>query len=103
VSYSTYRGRIDADAAIAYALATNDPNPAYVRGHAVPPLFTSSLVLEAVHEAVRSCAATEAIEGTRNAVHGSHEVRFFHPVEPGMTVQWQATTYAATRPGPAPS
>lgn len=97
VSYPTYRGRIDADAAMAYALATNDPNPAYLRGEAVPPLFTASLVLEAVHEAVRACSATQAIQGTRNAVHGSHEVRFFQPVEPTMAVQWRATTYGATR------
>ena len=97
VSYGTYEGRIDPDAAIAYALATNDPNPAYVRGDAVPPLFTASLLLEAVHEAVLACSAAEAIHGARNAVHGGHEVRLLQPVEPAMAVQWRATTFSATQ------
>jgi acyl dehydratase len=96
-SYRTYQGRIDPDAAIAYALATNDPNPVYVLGEAVPPLFTASLVLDAVQEAVRACSAAAPIHGTRNAVHGSHQIRFFEPVEPAMAVQWRATTYGATR------
>ena len=31
-TYEMHRGRVDPDAAIAYALATNDPNERYLRG-----------------------------------------------------------------------
>jgi acyl dehydratase len=96
-SYRTYTGRIDAGAAIAFALATNDPNPACTKGEAVPPLFTASLILAAEHEAVRASAPPAAIRGTRTAVHGRHEVRFHAPVVAGTAVEWQATTLSATR------
>jgi acyl dehydratase len=94
-SFRRYEGRIDADAAYAYALATNDPNPAYLSGEAVPPLFTASLVLEAEHEAVLACAATGAVQGARLGVHGSHQVRLLGSVVPGMAVGWRATTHSA--------
>ena len=97
MSYRTYPGRIDAGAAVAFALATNDPNPVYVRGEAVPPLFTVSLILEAEHEAVIASSATDAIHGYRTPVHGRHEVRFHAPVHPGMAVECQATTLSALR------
>ena len=51
-TFDTYTGRIDDDAAIAYALATNDPNPIYEAGGAVPPLYMVSLLLPALHVAV---------------------------------------------------
>ena len=63
VSYGVYKGRVDADAAIAYALATNDPNEMCVRGQAVPPLFTVSFLLDAVHEAVQATSTSGGIHG----------------------------------------
>ena len=46
-SYDRHEGRIDRDAAMAFALATNEPNEAYVSGQSVPPLFTVILLEEA--------------------------------------------------------
>ncbi len=94
-TYTRYEGRIDADAAVAYALATNDPNDVHIRDDAVPPLFTVSLIQPAFLEASRRSADPGAIKGARGGVHAEHELRFWNPVRPGMAVQWQASTHSA--------
>jgi acyl dehydratase len=91
----SYEGRIDEDAAVAYALATNDPNDVYVRGDGVPPLYTASLIHAAFGEASRRGMDPGAIRDGRNAVHGEHEVFLTKPLRPGMAVQWRAGTVAA--------
>jgi acyl dehydratase len=96
-TFPTYTGRVDADAAMAYALATNDPNPVYVDDGAVPPLYTVSLILGAYHEANRDSVDPGAIQGVRGGVHGEHDVYFHAPVVPGMAVTWAATTHCAKR------
>ena len=100
-TYGHYTGRVDADAAVAYALATNEPNEAYVEGRAVPPLFTTALVLPALEESMHGGIPAGAIEGDQGSVHGEHDAYFFNPVQPGMELQWNATTYSAkqTRAG----
>jgi acyl dehydratase len=94
-TFDTYTGRIDDDAAIAYALATNDPNPVYVEGGAVPPLYTVSLILPAYLAANAQCLEPGAIEGIRGGVHGEHDVYFHEPARPGVAVQWAAHTHCA--------
>jgi acyl dehydratase len=94
-STSQYEGRVDPDAVIAYALATNDPNPAYLEGHAVPPLFTVSLILPCYQEANRGSVDPGAIEGTTGTVHGEHDIYFHAPVKIGSALRWRATTYGA--------
>jgi acyl dehydratase len=94
-AYDTYTGRIDEDAAKAYALATNDPNPVYADGGAVPPIYTVSLILPAFAEASRRSTDLGAITGVTGGVHGEHDVYFFNPARPGDRVQWQATTHCA--------
>ncbi len=94
-TFDTYTGRIDADAAIAYALATNDPNPIYGEGGAVPPLYTVSLILPAYLAANAQCLEPGAIEGVRGGVHGEHDVYFHEPARPGMPVKWTAHTHCA--------
>lgn len=65
-----YEGRIDSDAATAYALATNDPNPIYLRGGVVPPLYTASLVQPAFADAEAGSIEPGAIGGDpRASVH----------------------------------
>ncbi|HLG67341.1 MAG TPA: MaoC/PaaZ C-terminal domain-containing protein [Acidimicrobiales bacterium] len=88
-------GRVDEDAAIAYALATNDPNPIYQRGGAVPPLYTVSLILPAYIEGHGRSADPGAVEGVRGGVHGEHDVYFHAPVVPGMAVRWADTVHSA--------
>jgi acyl dehydratase len=88
-----YRGRVDEDAAIAFALATNDRNDLYLRGVAVPPLFTAALILPAQWEAARAAVGSASIAGARGSVHGEHDVYFWGPVRPGMALQWDANVH----------
>jgi acyl dehydratase len=94
-----YEGRIDPDAAKAYALATNDPNPVYADGLAVPPLYTVSLALPALLEGTRRAADDGAIRGARGGVHGEHDVFFHQPMRPGMALRWTSVTHCATVTG----
>jgi acyl dehydratase len=88
-------GRIDADATYAFARATNDDNPRYAQGDAVPPLFTATLILEAqFHSQVDGIGHAE-VRNARGGVHGQHDVYFHRPVRAGMDVHWAASTYSA--------
>jgi len=96
VSHGWHQGRIDADAAVAFAAATNDTNEVYLRGEAVPPLFTVSLVRPAMAGAVDGSVDPGAIKGARaHNVHAEHDLYLWNPVVPGMAVQWELSTYAA--------
>jgi acyl dehydratase len=94
-----FEGRIDPDAAQAYALATNDPNSVYAEGLAVPPLYTVSLALPALLEGTRDAADPGAIRGVRGGVHGEHDVFFHQPMQPGMSLRWTSVTHCATVTG----
>ncbi|MFI5053385.1 MAG: MaoC/PaaZ C-terminal domain-containing protein [Acidimicrobiia bacterium] len=90
-----YRGRVDDDAVVAFALATNDRNDLYWRGTAVPPLFTASLILSAQHAVTRTATDMPEIRGAHAGVHGEHDVYFRGPVLPGMALQWEASVLGA--------
>src|SRR5262245_28414452 len=83
-SYDVYEGRVDADAAMAFALATNDPNDMHTSGRAVPPLFTVSLILPAYTEAQRLSADPGAIREVRGGMAAGHDVYLVKPLRPGM-------------------
>jgi acyl dehydratase len=91
-----FEGRIDADAAIAYARATDDPNPVYEDGRAVPPLFTVSLVLTSYLRAQQEAVEPGAIEGVTGGVHAEHDLHLHHPLTPGSDVTWEISTSCAT-------
>jgi acyl dehydratase len=93
--YGPYEGRIDHDAALAYALATDDPNAASREGRAVPPLYTVSLVLPARHTAEVESVPAGAIAGVRGGVHGLHDLVVHHPLAPGADVTWRVTPHCA--------
>src|ERR1700722_2114115 len=90
-------GRIDRDAAMAYALATNDPNPVCVEGEAVPLMYTVSLILPAMIESMQSGVEPGAIADVRGGVHGSHDVYFHHPLAPGAELTWSSETSGAAQ------
>ncbi|HXY94686.1 MAG TPA: MaoC/PaaZ C-terminal domain-containing protein [Acidimicrobiia bacterium] len=90
-----FEGRIDDDAALAYALATDDPNPVYVDGDAVPPLYTVSLALPALLRGNHEGVDIGAMPGVRAGVHGEHDVFFHQPVSRGMRLRWSSVTHAA--------
>jgi len=86
-----FRGRIDKDAALAYALATNDRNPLYLDGTAVPPIFTATLILHAMGAATRAANPFASVSGARGGVHGEHDVYFWGVVHPGMALEWDSS------------
>jgi len=90
-----HHGRIDPDAAIAFALATNDPNEAYQRGEAVPPLYTAALIQPGFASGSEENEPPVAIHGSRGGVHAQQDVRFFGPVRPGDRIQWELHKHSA--------
>ena len=87
-----YHGRIDADAAWAYAQATGDPN-SYIADDLVPPMFTVVHIRVAYLDMRRRAMQPGSIRNVRAGVHGSHEVRFHAPVRPGMRIKWRVEPY----------
>ena len=92
---AVYRGRVDADAVVAFAAATNDLNDRYLQGVAVPPLFTASFILSAQHAVSDRVPATGSLRGATASLHGEHDVYFRGAVVPGMALQWQANVCSA--------
>ncbi|HET6965888.1 MAG TPA: MaoC/PaaZ C-terminal domain-containing protein [Acidimicrobiales bacterium] len=92
---TVFAGRVDEDAAAAFALATNDANPRYQDGRAVPPLYTGAMILEAQVEAQISGIGHDDVTGWTIGVHGQHDVRFHQPVRPGAHLRYWGHTYSA--------
>src|SRR5215510_3147380 len=90
-----FEGRVDADAALAYARATDDPNQVYEDGTAVPLLYTVSLIFDAYLQSVREGIEPGAVAGARGGVHAEHDLRLHRPLKPGAAVTWKATTSGA--------
>src|SRR3954451_8992239 len=90
---------VDDDAAAAYALATNDANPRYQDGRAVPPLFTAIVVLQV--EQAQESRLREMVTTAGESVHGQHDVTFHRPVRAGMVLRCKVAGTSAhqTRAG----
>jgi acyl dehydratase len=87
--------KIDEDAVAAFALATNDPNPRYLDGSAVPPLFTATTILETTWESQRVGIGPGDVSGSNGSVHGQHDVYFHSTVSCGMSVRSRGATFCA--------
>jgi acyl dehydratase len=66
----------------AYADATNDPNPRYRDGSAVPVAFPVILVFDA-QTAGNSAVPRDAFRMARAVVHGEHDLLLHRPLVPG--------------------
>jgi len=88
-----FRGRVDEDAVIAFARATNDPGDLYADG-VVPPLFTTAVVHGAFGAAIRPMTASVAMQGGAGSVHAEHDIRLLRPMVPGMPIRWEAAPYS---------
>lgn len=86
-----FRGRVDEDAVFAYARATNDLNPRYLNGEAVPAAFTATLFRSVLVSSAFSLGGRDLVEGSRGGVHGQHDIYFHGTVEQGQEVQWEGT------------
>jgi acyl dehydratase len=96
---SEYQTYVDADAVLAYALATNDPNPLCNSGEVVSPLYTATLVVNGFRSTMSRAVPSGAITGTRASVHGMHDVHYFAPVVPGTKVICTGRHYAVRQTG----
>ncbi len=85
--YGPNTGQVDPERARAYAVATNDTNPAYDTGLLVPPLFavvpTWDTTMAAVHDVVPA-------DAMGMLVHLSQDMRFFRPLTAGQRLQTEA-------------
>ena len=101
VPVGPFEGRVDADAAVAYALATNDPNPACREGTVVPPLYTVSVVMGSFERGQQECIDPGAIVEGRGMVHAEHDMFFHAPIKPEMPLRWTIEAHAVrqTRAG----
>lgn len=77
---------LDSDMIRQYADATNDPNPRYQDGSAVPVAFPVVLVFDA-QTAGNSAVPREAIAQARAAVHGEHDLMLHRPLVPGEELE----------------
>src|SRR5688572_10463063 len=82
---------VDPDNVVAYALASNDENPLYLSGEAVPPVFAVAVAWNAFMSA--SPVPAEAMEGSIGGVHGEHDLHIRKPIVPGT---WLHTTSERT-------
>jgi len=83
-----FSGRVDADAVFAYARATNDPNPRYLAGDAVPVAFTATLVRSLMPWSAFTPDPMGFVDGWRGGVHGQHDIHVHGQVKQGQHVQW---------------
>jgi acyl dehydratase len=72
---------VDPDRVAAYALATNDENPLYLEGRALPPVFAAVLAWKAFWGVPP--IPEEALAGTTGGVHGEHDIRIHKSLEVG--------------------
>jgi acyl dehydratase len=86
--WTRFTGRVDEDAVYAYARATNDPNPRYLDGSAVPIAFTATLVRSLLPWSAFTPNPMGFVEGSRGGVHGEHDIHLHGKVKQGQDVQW---------------
>ena len=89
--YDPRTATIDADAARAYAAATNDRNPAYLSGQLAPPVFavvpTWDAMMVALHDVVPA-------EDQVAMLHAEQDMHFHGPLVPGRSLVTHAEAYS---------
>ena len=80
---------VDAESMVAYALATNDPNPRYVDterdgGIVAPPLY----VVRLAHPLIFKCVTDRELDlDMLRIVHGEEDITWHAPIRPGDHVE----------------
>lgn len=74
---------VDPAAALAYAAATNDDNPAYGSGAVAPPVFAVVPAWDAIVAVVNTTVPPVALTAM---VHGEQDMHFHRPLRPGMSL-----------------
>jgi acyl dehydratase len=83
-SSEVHHAYVDPDRVVAYALASNDENPLYLEGRAVPPLLAGAVAWPAFLSLRTLPPAAEA--GTIGSLQGEHDLTFHKPMVPGTWV-----------------
>jgi acyl dehydratase len=74
-----------------YARATNDTNPAHLRGEVAPPMFAVLPSLMGVHtEAMAAAVKSEVAGYDTRMLHGEQDVFLLAPILPGMRLRSRA-------------
>ncbi len=89
-----YDAYVDADAVLAYALATNDPNELCSTGVKAAPLVTAPHVVRAFIATNTKAVPEGTITGTRAGVHAMHDVHYFQPILLGSVVRVEGRNHA---------
>ncbi|MBW3614540.1 MAG: MaoC family dehydratase N-terminal domain-containing protein [Actinobacteria bacterium] len=82
-TYEAGAATIDPERAIAYAVATNDDNPAYAAAKFAPPVFGVVPTWPALGMAVVDVVPPEAL---MMIVHGEQDMHFHQPLVPGRGI-----------------
>jgi acyl dehydratase len=85
----------DPEEIIAFALATNDPNPLYLNGLATPPVYAVVPTFAPMMTAAQQ-VPPEATEGMTGRVHGTHDLYVHRPIGPGTHIHTVAARCAVT-------
>jgi acyl dehydratase len=98
--HGPFAGTLDPTVIAQYASATNDTNPAVVRGAAVPATFPVILIFDA-QWAANAAVPQSVYRSGRNGVHGEHEVLLHRPLVPGEALDTFSEPFAVrnTRAG----
>ena len=86
-------GSMSLEAALRYAEATFDQDPAYAAGRATPPLSSALLVLPSLADAFGTCMGDGAIVHT-HGMHGEQDTTIHAPFAPGDEVVWDAVIHS---------
>jgi acyl dehydratase len=82
-TYTTDPYTITAEAAKAYALATNDPNPRYLDGAVAPPVFGVVFEYPAM---LKTLFDSNLRVNMLRLVHGEHRMFYVRPLTPGLSL-----------------
>lgn len=85
---------LDGARALAYAQATNDANPAYLTGDAVPPVFGVVATWEVLWGLVRVLVAPGLHD---RILHAAHDLHLHRPLRPGQELWTTGRAYGLRR------
>jgi acyl dehydratase len=91
---------VEKDRALALASVTFDEEPTYNAGEAVPPLYTSTMDMEAYFECLRVCIPEGVYSDQTGGAHAESDVYFHKPLRPGDRLTW-SPQISAVQPSPA--
>jgi N-terminal half of MaoC dehydratase len=80
VASEPFTTAVEADRTVAYAAATNDPNPRYQSGELAPPVFGVVPVFESMGAISAGLIPSEFVFFI---VHGEQDMHFHQPLRPG--------------------